>query len=1045
MLDLDLDLEADLGIDTVKQAEMFAAIRAAYDIPREDNLKLRDFPTLAHTIQFVYDRRPDLKPAADAGAPARPESAPAPSPEAPAKAEPQAAAAEPETGGVKETVLRIIAEKTGYPSDMLDLDLDLEADLGIDTVKQAEMFATIRAAYDIPREDNLKLRDFPTLAHIIQFVYDRKPGLQMGSAGTQPQAAEAEAPRSAGAPAPIAGSFDAANGIPRRFPVPQLRPALNFCKPTGVVLQPGSRVVIMQDQGGVGKALVGRLEKLGVQALIIDGVPDAKFLSKYIEGWKTEGPIQGIYWLPALDQVADISTMSYVQWREATRVRAKLLFATVQSLYDQIGEPGTFLISATRLGGLHGYDEAGAADFLGGAVSGFTKACKREKANATVKVVDFEPSRKTSALADLLLDETLRDPGAVEIGYKDGQRWTVGLEERPADTADAVHLNKETVFVVTGAAGSIVSAITADLAAASGGIFYLLDLTAEPDPGNSDLTRLVTDRENLKRDIFERFKIRGERATPVMVDREIAALERSRAALDAIQAVKNAGGTAHYRSLDLTDCAAVSKVVKDIADRYGRIDVLMHAAGLEISHTVPDKKPAEFDLVFDVKSDGWFNLISNIGAMPLGAAVVFSSVAGRFGNAGQTDYSAANDLLCKCISNFRTARPQTRGIAIDWTAWSGIGMASRGSIPAIMKQAGIDMLPPEAGIPVVRRELAAGTRGELVIGRNLGILVREFDPQGGLDTSGGSVLESALKERGVMIGRVEGMGLHGGLTVETTLDPEKQPFLFDHRINSTPVLPGVMGLEAMAETARLLFPDRHIGAIEDVSFMAPFKFYRNQPRAITIHASFSAENEDILADCRLVGSRLLHGQAEPEVTTHFTGRVRLVTQPPQAANESPVSRPKGGSKTDSAQIYRVYFHGPAYQVIDSAWRANGNIVASFAKNLPANHEPSDLPVSASPRFVELCFQTASLAGLAAQSRLGLPFAFRELTVVSLPEKFSDAAFYSTVAANPDGTYDAKVIDGKGKVYLILRGYQTMDLPDPVQADLVQPIKQALQA
>ena len=59
MLDLDLDLEADLGVDTVKQAEMFAAIREAYNIPRDPNLKLRDSPTLAHVIQFVYDRRPD--------------------------------------------------------------------------------------------------------------------------------------------------------------------------------------------------------------------------------------------------------------------------------------------------------------------------------------------------------------------------------------------------------------------------------------------------------------------------------------------------------------------------------------------------------------------------------------------------------------------------------------------------------------------------------------------------------------------------------------------------------------------------------------------------------------------------------------------------------------------------------------------------------------------------------------------------------------------------------------------------------------------------
>src|SRR5207237_10751028 len=74
---------------------------------------------------------------------------------------------------IKEKVLTIVAEKTGYPKEMLDLDLDLEADLGIDTVKQAEMFAAIRATYGIPRDENLRLRDFPTLAHVIQFARDR--------------------------------------------------------------------------------------------------------------------------------------------------------------------------------------------------------------------------------------------------------------------------------------------------------------------------------------------------------------------------------------------------------------------------------------------------------------------------------------------------------------------------------------------------------------------------------------------------------------------------------------------------------------------------------------------------------------------------------------------------------------------------------------------------------------------------------------------------------------------------------------------------------
>ena len=91
----------------------------------------------------------------------------------------QPASSEPAPKGdpVKERVLALVAEKTGYPVDMLDLDLDLEADLGVDTVKQAEVMATIREAYGIARDDKIKLRDFPTLAHVIRFVYERKPEL----------------------------------------------------------------------------------------------------------------------------------------------------------------------------------------------------------------------------------------------------------------------------------------------------------------------------------------------------------------------------------------------------------------------------------------------------------------------------------------------------------------------------------------------------------------------------------------------------------------------------------------------------------------------------------------------------------------------------------------------------------------------------------------------------------------------------------------------------------------------------------------------------
>ena len=90
---------------------------------------------------------------------------------------------------VKERILALVVEKTGYPPEMLDLDLDLEADLGVDTVKQAELFAAIREIYNIPRDENRKLRDYPTLSHVIRFVYENRPDLATASITATPQSA----------------------------------------------------------------------------------------------------------------------------------------------------------------------------------------------------------------------------------------------------------------------------------------------------------------------------------------------------------------------------------------------------------------------------------------------------------------------------------------------------------------------------------------------------------------------------------------------------------------------------------------------------------------------------------------------------------------------------------------------------------------------------------------------------------------------------------------------------------------------------------------
>jgi acyl transferase domain-containing protein/NAD(P)-dependent dehydrogenase (short-subunit alcohol dehydrogenase family)/acyl carrier protein len=1043
MLDLDLDLEADLGVDTVKQAEMFAAIREIYNIPRDENRKLRDYPTLAHVIRFVYEQRPDLagtaKPAAvkAEGAPTKTSQ-----PAVPFTLSAEVAIAAVNIESITQTVLAIVAEKTGYPREMLDLDLDLEADLGVDTVKQAEMFAAVRAAYNIPRDENLKLRDFPTLNHVIQFALDRQPKAaakpaptgQVATAGEKVEVSPPAAKRFRG---PIVG-FEATERVPRRVPVPNLRPPLNLCKPTGVTLGPGTRVFIMPDRGGIANALVERLHSMAVETCLLDESLNGDALTDFVKQWSAKAPVQGVYWLRALDYEGDLDKLTIDTWREALRVRVKSLYTAMRALYQQVGSAGTFLITATHFGGHHGYDENGAVAPLGGAVTGFAKTYKRERSEALVKAVDFEAGLNSSEIARLLIEETLHDPGAVEIGHKGGLRWTIGLKEAPvADGQPGMALDENSVFVVTGAAGSIVSAVTADLATASGGTFYLIDVVPQPDPKNPDLARFVTDKDGLKRDIFARIQARGERATPALVEKELAALERACAAQNAIDAVHVAGGKAHYFSVNLTDPEAVTRAIEEVRRESGHIDVLLHAAGLERSHFLPDKDPREFDLVFDVKSDGWFNLLHAIGDMPLRATVAFSSVAGRFGNAGQSDYSAANDLLCKIASSFRTARPQTRAIAIDWTAWGGIGMATRGSIPKMMEMAGISMLTPEAGVPWIRRELTAGgTREEVVVAERLGVLLDEWDETGGLDVHALEAAVAQLPARGPMLGKVTGMTLGRGLTMETTLDPSSQPFLYDHRIDGTPVLPGVMGIEAFAEAAVCIHPGWYVEAIEEVNFFAPFKFYRDEPRTLLVEAVISPQAENLIADCRLIGRRTLPNQKQPQETLHFTARVRVTKRPPEALTGAEL-RLSAESIVDAARVYQIYFHGPAYQVIDRAWRDGDRVIGQMAQNLPSNHHPADQQVLAAPRLIELCFQTAGLWEIGVHNRMGLPLRVELVSWSRAPESAEGPLFAIVTPDEKHSSFDAEVVDAHGNRYLRLRGYRTAALPQSVDGTALQ--------
>jgi hypothetical protein len=250
-----------------------------------------------------------------------------------------------------------------------------------------------------------------------------------------------------------------------------------------------------------------------------------------------------------------------------------------------------------------------------------------------------------------------------------------------------------------------------------------------------------------------------------------------------------------------------------------------------------------------------------------------------------------------------------------------------------------------------------------------------------------------------------------------------------------------MGMEGFAEAARALLPGWEVVALEDVELLAPFKFYRDEPRTLELRAMVREGGDGTLAaDCELVGRRTLPGQGEQE-TRHFTGRARLAREAPAAPPAT--APPTGGDhEVDRDAVYRVYFHGPAYQVLDRAWRDNGHVVGRLASELPADRQPPESPIEFVPRLIELCFQTAGVWELGTAGRMALPTRVERVVRYAGADAPGELSAIVTPRGDGDGV-DAEVVDAAGNLRLRLEGYRTIELPGALDADALEPIRTAM--
>jgi hypothetical protein len=196
----------------------------------------------------------------------------------------------------------------------------------------------------------------------------------------------------------------------------------------------------------------------------------------------------------------------------------------------------------------------------------------------------------------------------------------------------------------------------------------------------------------------------------------------------------------------------------------------------------------------------------------------------------------------------------------------------------------------------------------------------------------------------------------------------------------------------------------------------------------------------VVADCTLSASRPLAGEQAPRVTTHFTGKVRLTAAAAQDEHGAAPGRPATPAVSHD-DIYRVFFHGPAYQVVDEAWHCGPDAVARLAEHMPAGQAPEAGPTATEPRLAEACFQAAGLWEIGHAGHLALP---AHVDLVSMPRRpVPGGELFAVAHPVGDDSFDCRVLDGEGDVILRVNGYRTVSLDSTLPADVQRPVHDAM--
>ena len=930
---------------------------------------------------------------------------------------------------IEQVMREVVAEKTGYSIDMIDPDIDLQTELGIDSLKQLEIASELWRRHPVfSREEIFRfaaartVRDFATLIPEVL----KNPTTNLRVATSVP--------------------LGRAHIGWRRLPEPDVLLDAYGEQPCAVLVDDGGELsrwlaTALRSRGW----RVGRLALPGTrtvpgeavpgEAVPVDtasGVPTPEAADPdtwHLADWGEESLAEQIRLLGAAVPRLDLCLLPFsrdpgTDLDGAVRrlAHAVLLAKHLRTPLVEAAADGTRagFVAVTRLDGALGYAGSGGEPerAAAGGVTGLVKSLALEAPELFCRTVDLAPELTeeeagacvAGEIADAAVDvyEVARHPAGrrtpdlvAEPVHLVGPAAPDGREGAVGPTAE---LTADDVLLVTGGARGITAWCVVALAQRAPCGYLLLGSTPLAD--EPEWAAGVDGQEELTAAAAEQLRAAGrdpeEPAAIELITRQVRGIAGGRDIRATLAALHHAGAEAAYVAADLTDAEAVRTALRPHADR---ITGVVHGAGVLADQFLADKDAEGVGRVVGTKLTGLGNVLDALDTERLRRLVVFTSVSGIYGNLRQADYALANEALSRFACAWKAKHPGRQVTAMAWGPWVG-GMATPG----------VQRIFMQYGVPLLARDVGTGYFTEQMTPEHAADLVTVIGP-----------LEPMYRRR-------DGLPAHGAVVERRLAELAAEPLLADHRIHGWPVLPLTATVGWGVRVVEAMHSGQPVTECRDFRIKQGLVFDGSETDRFLLTAS-PPEGGDSASAAIAVTLRSEREGAAPVL--RFEGGFLLEERdaPPPDLEPSDHEIPDFDPQTHEAYD-GFLFHGPSLRGLGPTLEEGpGRLVLAARMADPVFAEGAFAGARYSPALADLLLQAAALLGRRRLGGLCLPVAVERVelfaplpadepfTLVAESVEESPLHLVCTVTAR---TPEGKALQRWGRISMILTSPQMKD-------------------